>query len=182
MPRMRYRIAPIRRPPMARLRAANLPPEKPGRYASQATSRKNIIRATRSPAHLLRRASRRRARRLHRRPPNPPLPLRRRTAMDQRAPQAARNRRRRRLPERLAKWFIKQKARRICVDVDPANAPARRFYTKHGAQTLNAHWLVWPDIKIALTKPAPRKKTLGSLRCHTRRSKTTRKATTRSFA
>jgi ribosomal protein S18 acetylase RimI-like enzyme len=59
----------------------------------------------------------------------------------------------------LAKWFIKQKARRICVDVDPANAPARRFYTKHGAQTLNAHWLVWPDIKIALRKQESRQAT-----------------------
>jgi GNAT superfamily N-acetyltransferase len=65
------------------------------------------------------------------------------------------------LLQRLAKWFVKQKARRICVDVDPANVPARRFYAKHGAKPLNAHWLVWPDIKVALTKPAPRKKTLG---------------------
>jgi GNAT superfamily N-acetyltransferase len=53
------------------------------------------------------------------------------------------------LLQRLAKWFVRHKAHRICVDVDPANTPARRFYAKHGAQTLNAHWLVWPDIKIA---------------------------------
>lgn len=56
------------------------------------------------------------------------------------------------LLRRLAKWFVRRKARRICVDVDPGNAPARRFYAKHGAQTLNARWLVWPDIKIVLTR------------------------------
>ncbi|MFZ0643173.1 MAG: GNAT family N-acetyltransferase [Candidatus Acidiferrales bacterium] len=60
------------------------------------------------------------------------------------------------LLRKLAKWFIKQKARRICVDVDPANTPARRFYTKHGAQTLNPHWLVWPEIKVALSVIASR--------------------------
>jgi GNAT superfamily N-acetyltransferase len=65
------------------------------------------------------------------------------------------------LLRRLAKWFAKQKARRVCVDVDPANAPARRFYTKHGAQTLNAHWLVWPDIQTALTDPQSQKKRLA---------------------
>jgi ribosomal protein S18 acetylase RimI-like enzyme len=60
------------------------------------------------------------------------------------------------LLRRLAKWFARHKASRICVDVDPANTPARRFYAKHGAQTLNAHWLVWPDIKAALKNPAAR--------------------------
>ena len=59
------------------------------------------------------------------------------------------------LLRRLAKWFVKQKARRVCVDVDPANALARRFYAKHGAQILNAHWLVWPDIKSALSTKQP---------------------------
>ena len=63
------------------------------------------------------------------------------------------------LLQRLAKWFVKQKARRVCVDVDPANIPARRFYAKHGAQTLNPHWLVWPDIKIALTRHESRQAT-----------------------
>jgi ribosomal protein S18 acetylase RimI-like enzyme len=65
------------------------------------------------------------------------------------------------LLRRLARWFVRRKARRICVDVDPANAPARRFYTKHGAQTLNARWLVWPDIKTVLTDPESRKKLLA---------------------
>jgi hypothetical protein len=37
-------------------------------------------------------------------------------------------------------------AKRICVDVDPANAVARRFYTRNGAEHLNEHWMVWNDI------------------------------------
>src|SRR5437660_412336 len=52
----------------------------------------------------------------------------------------------------LATWFEGCQARRICVDVDPQNAPARAFYRKHGAQDLNAHWLVWPDI-TRITQP-----------------------------
>jgi len=50
----------------------------------------------------------------------------------------------------LAAWFVEQEASRICVDVDPANTAARRFYVRHGAEYLNEHWLVWNDIKVAL--------------------------------
>ncbi len=50
----------------------------------------------------------------------------------------------------LAAWFAEQKASRICVDVDPANTTARRFYQRHGADKLNEHWLVWDDIKVVL--------------------------------
>jgi ribosomal protein S18 acetylase RimI-like enzyme len=50
----------------------------------------------------------------------------------------------------LAAWFVEQRARRICVDVDPANTIARRFYAKHGAGELNPHWLVWNDINVVL--------------------------------
>lgn len=50
----------------------------------------------------------------------------------------------------LAAWFIEKKASRICVDVEPANTVARRFYLRHGAQKLNEHWLVWNDIKVVL--------------------------------
>ena len=46
----------------------------------------------------------------------------------------------------MASWFVAQRAVRICVDVDPANGPARAFYERHGAQELNRHWLVWDDI------------------------------------
>jgi ribosomal protein S18 acetylase RimI-like enzyme len=52
----------------------------------------------------------------------------------------------------LAAWFAKQKASRICVDVDPANTTARRFYMRHGAGNLNEHWLVWNDIKVVLAE------------------------------
>ncbi|MGC1106908.1 MAG: GNAT family N-acetyltransferase [Candidatus Acidiferrales bacterium] len=52
----------------------------------------------------------------------------------------------------LAGWFISQKASRICVDVQPANAAARRFYKRHGAEDLNPHWLLWKDINVVLGK------------------------------
>jgi len=65
------------------------------------------------------------------------------------------------LLRRLAKWFVAQKASRICIDVQPGNIAARRFYAKHGAKKLNKHWLVWNDIKNVLAtrgsdqKPIP---------------------------
>jgi Acetyltransferases len=55
----------------------------------------------------------------------------------------------------LASWFAGQQAKRICVDVDPENARARAFYRKHGAQDLNPHWLVWPDITLLVAGPEP---------------------------
>jgi ribosomal protein S18 acetylase RimI-like enzyme len=54
----------------------------------------------------------------------------------------------------LAGWFAEQKAFRVCVDVEPSNAVARAFYTRHRAVTLNAHWLVWNDIRHVLGKPS----------------------------
>lgn len=50
----------------------------------------------------------------------------------------------------LAAWFVRQKALRICVDVDPANTAAQRFYKQHGAEVLNEHWLIWSDINVVL--------------------------------
>ena len=50
----------------------------------------------------------------------------------------------------LAAWFVEQRASRICVDVDPNNTTARRFYKRHGAVDLNERWLVWNDINVAL--------------------------------
>jgi GNAT superfamily N-acetyltransferase len=50
----------------------------------------------------------------------------------------------------LAKWFVDQNAKRVCVDADPDNPTARAFYRKHGAEDLNPHWLVWPDIASVL--------------------------------
>jgi ribosomal protein S18 acetylase RimI-like enzyme len=52
------------------------------------------------------------------------------------------------LVRRLAGWFTDHGAARICVDVDPENTIARRFYRKHGARQLNKHWLVWDDIGV----------------------------------
>jgi ribosomal protein S18 acetylase RimI-like enzyme len=57
------------------------------------------------------------------------------------------------LLRQLAGWFVEQKAFRICVDVEPSNAVARAFYMRHGAETLNPHWLVWSDISRVLEKP-----------------------------
>jgi ribosomal protein S18 acetylase RimI-like enzyme len=56
------------------------------------------------------------------------------------------------LLRQLAAWFIEQRASRICVDVEPANTAARRFYERHGAEDLNTHWLVWSDIKVVLAE------------------------------
>jgi GNAT superfamily N-acetyltransferase len=54
------------------------------------------------------------------------------------------------LLRQLADWFTSNNARRICVDAQPRNADARAFYTRHGAEPLNNHWLMWPDIATAL--------------------------------
>ncbi len=57
------------------------------------------------------------------------------------------------LLRQLAEWFVQQKATRICVDVEPDNARARRFYTRNGAEFLSPHWLVWNDIRVVLAPP-----------------------------
>ncbi len=48
----------------------------------------------------------------------------------------------------LARWFQQHSAQRICVDVEPTNTRARRFYRRHGAIELNEHWLEWQDIAV----------------------------------
>jgi len=58
------------------------------------------------------------------------------------------------LLERLAKWFVEQKAFKICVDVQPANTAARKFYARHGAEELNPHWMIWKDIRKVLEERA----------------------------
>jgi hypothetical protein len=37
-------------------------------------------------------------------------------------------------------------AKSLCVGIAPDN-PYQRFYTKHGGQYLNEHWIVWNDVK-----------------------------------
>jgi len=46
----------------------------------------------------------------------------------------------------LAKWFVEQKSTKVCIDVAAENIPAQKFYRKHGAKNLNAHWLFWEDV------------------------------------
>jgi ribosomal protein S18 acetylase RimI-like enzyme len=55
----------------------------------------------------------------------------------------------------LAHWFVDQGARRICVDVEPANTMARRFYMRHGAEVWKPHWLVWNDIGVVFASHPP---------------------------
>jgi MOSC domain-containing protein YiiM/GNAT superfamily N-acetyltransferase len=50
----------------------------------------------------------------------------------------------------MAVWFVERSARRICVDVDPANAPARGFYARHGAKPFQPYWMVWDDIAASI--------------------------------
>ena len=50
----------------------------------------------------------------------------------------------------LAVWFVEKKALKICVDVDPENSTAQKFYRQHGAKNLNEHWLYWEDIGVVL--------------------------------
>ncbi len=47
---------------------------------------------------------------------------------------------------KLAEWFVAQGAKFICVDVDPANELARKFYAANGAYDLKPHWMAWNDI------------------------------------
>jgi ribosomal protein S18 acetylase RimI-like enzyme len=51
---------------------------------------------------------------------------------------------------RLAGWFAEHDAARVCVDVEPSNHRARRFYERHGARPVNEHWLVWEDLPSAM--------------------------------
>ncbi|RXH56992.1 GNAT family N-acetyltransferase [Granulicella sibirica] len=55
----------------------------------------------------------------------------------------------------LGEWFVRQDAKRVCVNVEPTNHAALRFYRKHGSETLNEHWQVWPDIGASLSALRP---------------------------
>jgi ribosomal protein S18 acetylase RimI-like enzyme len=52
------------------------------------------------------------------------------------------------LMTKIGTWFVAQDARRICVNVDPANLTARRLYTRRGAQILNDYWMIWEDAQV----------------------------------
>ena len=50
----------------------------------------------------------------------------------------------------LAAWFVERSALSVCVDCAPDNTVAQNFYRRNGAETLNAHWLVWKDIGASM--------------------------------
>ncbi len=54
----------------------------------------------------------------------------------------------------IGKWFVEQNALRVCVDVEPGNAPARALYTSCGAQPVHPYWMIWEDSRtlLSLTK------------------------------
>ncbi len=51
------------------------------------------------------------------------------------------------LLRRLSAWYVKHHALRVCVDVEPSNGVARRFYRRCGAEDLKPHWMIWKDIR-----------------------------------
>jgi GNAT superfamily N-acetyltransferase len=57
------------------------------------------------------------------------------------------------LLRQMAAWFLEQRAQRICVNVEPENRVARRFYERRGARALEQHWLVWDNVADALARP-----------------------------
>ena len=50
----------------------------------------------------------------------------------------------------LARWFLEQRARHVCVDVNEDSPSARPFYVRTGASDLRPHWMHWPDISVLL--------------------------------
>jgi ribosomal protein S18 acetylase RimI-like enzyme len=50
----------------------------------------------------------------------------------------------------LAVWLVERNARRVCVDVEPENEIARRFYAKHRARSFKPYWMMWDDIAAVL--------------------------------
>lgn len=52
----------------------------------------------------------------------------------------------------IAEWFVQQNALKICVNVDPENAAARRLYASYGAYSLNKHWMVWENVQVILSR------------------------------
>jgi GNAT superfamily N-acetyltransferase len=54
----------------------------------------------------------------------------------------------------MGEWFARLGAVRVCVNVDPANAPARALYAKFGAVPLQPAWMVWEDARaMKLARP-----------------------------
>ena len=49
------------------------------------------------------------------------------------------------LVREIGAWFVQHGARRICVDVEPGNAVARRLYARCGAKPFKPSWMIWED-------------------------------------
>jgi GNAT superfamily N-acetyltransferase len=50
------------------------------------------------------------------------------------------------LLQMVAEWFRSRGKERICVNVNIDSPPAVPFYLSCGAQPMNQHWYLWPDI------------------------------------
>ncbi|MFL5540830.1 MAG: GNAT family N-acetyltransferase [Longimicrobiaceae bacterium] len=51
----------------------------------------------------------------------------------------------------MARWFVENGARRVCVNV--GDEAARPFYRHCGAVDLRPHWMVWDDVGRVLEAP-----------------------------
>lgn len=47
---------------------------------------------------------------------------------------------------RLGKWFVRNGARRVCVNVDAKSPGARELYSSLSATDLRPYWMEWRDI------------------------------------
>jgi len=54
----------------------------------------------------------------------------------------------------VARWFVEQRASRVCVNVNVDSPPALPFYLRHGATPLNRYWLIWSDIGTLVDRRA----------------------------
>jgi len=57
----------------------------------------------------------------------------------------------------LWKCFAAEKATKVCVNMEPQNSGARKFYAKHGAIELNSHWMVYVQLCAMAPHPNPKR-------------------------
>jgi GNAT superfamily N-acetyltransferase len=57
------------------------------------------------------------------------------------------------LVQRLAEWFRKHDATRVCVDVNLDSLAAKPFYERLGARPFKPHWWGWDDFRVVLSPP-----------------------------
>ena len=56
------------------------------------------------------------------------------------------------LIRQIGAWFVARGAQRICVDVNPNNASARKLYSRHGAKPFKPYWMIWEDSRAMLAE------------------------------